>query len=178
MPKSAGNKEDFTGMQAEAHGDGLSEQRELREIGIFDIRNLRGIVLVGMHINEVRLIFGESGVFLDAVDLDEKGVGVIAVEMEEREFSAAATNKKFRGAVMEPRTQNPAKLAVEPVGEEIRRLGVDIREKLRPKVFKNGVAEVWSGFGGVEEVTWSMKSAMVYFLPSMVRFLVPNLDLK
>ncbi len=54
MPKSAGNKEDFTGMQPEAHGDGLSEQRELREIGIFDIRNLRGIVLVGMHINEVR----------------------------------------------------------------------------------------------------------------------------
>src|SRR5258705_9612712 len=135
-------------MQPEAHWDGLSEQRELREIGIFDIGNLRGIVLVGMHINEVRLIFGESGVFLDAVDLDEEGVGVIAVEMEEREFSAAATNKKFRGAVMEPRTQNPAKLAVEPVGEEIRRLGVDVGEKLRQKVFKNGVAEEWSGILG------------------------------
>src|SRR5260370_42232642 len=132
-------------MQPEAHGDGLSEQRELREIGIFDIGNLRGIVLVGMHINEMRLVLGESGVFLDAVDLDEEGVGVIAVEMEEREFSAAATNKKFRGAVMEPRTQSPPKLAVEPVGEEIRRLGVDIREKVWQKVFKNGAAEV----GGV-----------------------------
>src|SRR5712675_1396945 len=132
-------------MQPEAHGDGLSEQRELREIGIFDIGNLRGIVLVGMHINEMRLVLGESGVFLDAVDLDEEGVGVIAVEMEEREFSATSTNKKFRGAVMEPRTQNPPKLAVEPVGEEIRRLGVDVGEKLRQKVFKNGIAEVWSG---------------------------------
>jgi len=73
---------------------------------------------VGMHINEVRLIFGESGVFLDAVDLDEEGVGVIAVEMEEREFSAAATNKKFRGAVMEPRTQNRPSLPSSQLGRK------------------------------------------------------------
>jgi len=166
-------------MQPEAHGDGLSEQRELREIGIFDIGNLRGIVLVGMHINEVRLIFGESGVFLDAVNLDEEGMGVIAVEMEERNFAPLPPIKSSGEPSWSPRTQNPAKLAVEPVGEEIRRLGVDIREKLRQKVFKNGVAEVWSGIlGGSKNLRASMKSAIVYFLPSMVRFLVPNLDLK
>src|SRR3979490_3360641 len=107
---------------------------------------------MGIDIDEVRLIFGEGGVFLNAIDLSEEGMGVIAVKMQERELCARAANVKLGRAIVKARTQNARKGAIEPVRKEIGRLRVDVGEQLRQEVRNNGIADVGSGMFGAGRI--------------------------
>ena len=92
-------------MEAEAHGYSVGEEREFNEIGIFDVRYLRCVVLVWTHINVGSLVGGEGGVFLGAVDLSEKSVRVIAIKMKERESCSATANIELGRAIVQPRAE-------------------------------------------------------------------------
>ena len=132
-------------MQAEAHGYSFGEQRELVEIRILDVRYLRSIVLAWTDIDIGSLVGGEGGVLLCAVDLSEKSVRVIAIEMKEREFCSAATDIKFGRAIVQARPEHAGEPTVKPVWKEVagqlRRYG--------------------AGFAELEEFTRSMNSAIV-----------------
>jgi hypothetical protein len=93
------------------------------EVGIFDVGNLRGIVLVRIYIEEGRLILGERGVLLGPVDLRKKSVSVIAVKMQKRELCAAAADIEFGRAVVEPGAQHACETALEPVRKKERGRG-------------------------------------------------------
>src|SRR5258705_11200187 len=105
-------------MEAEAHGHGVGEERELVEVGILDIGYLRCIVLLRAHIDIGSLVRGEGGVLLRAVDLSEEGVGVIAIEMKKGEFCSAATDIKLGRALVRPEGGTQGKLTTRPIGNK------------------------------------------------------------
>ena len=145
VPESAGDEQDFAGMEEEAHGDGLREKREFLQVGILDVRDLRGVVLIRLHVEKVSLIFGESGVLLDAVDLGEEGVSVVAVKMEEWEFGAFAADVELRGAVVQAGAQDAGQSAVEPVRKEITGQGRNVGEEFGEEAVDDFIAKVRSG---------------------------------
>src|SRR5712671_136938 len=108
-------------MEQKAHRHGVREERELLKVRIFGVRYLRSVVLVRTHIQVRCLVSRERGVFLDAVNLSEKRVRVIAVKMEKRELRATAADIEFGRAIVESRTQDLREPAIEPVREEIAR---------------------------------------------------------
>ena len=105
MPDAARNEESFSRLEFEEHGLGLREQGEFLVVRLFQVRDLRRVVLIGADVNERRLVRGEYREFLGAVNLADKRMGVITVEMQERELSALASDVKFLAAVMKPRAQ-------------------------------------------------------------------------
>src|ERR1700682_4020337 len=116
-------------MEQEAHGRGLGEQREFFEVRILQVRYLRGVVLIRAHVDVRCLVWREGGVLLDAIDLGQKSVRVVAVKMQEGKLCATAADIQFGRAAVESRAQRVGKPAVEPVGKEIFWQWFDIREK-------------------------------------------------
>src|SRR6266404_6034489 len=106
-------------MEAEAHGYSFGEEREFAEIGILDVRYLRCVVLVWAHIDVGSLVRREGGVLLPAINLNQESVGVIAIEMKEREFCSAAADIKFRRAIVQARAKHARKPAVKPVRKKV-----------------------------------------------------------
>lgn len=145
VPEAAGDEEDFAGIEQKAHGNGFGEEREFCKIGVFDIGNLRGIVLIGLYIEEVGLVLGEGSVFLDAVDLGEEGMGMVAVKMQEGKFGAFAADVQFRRAVVQTRAKDAREAAIEPVGEEIAGQRRDIGEEFGQEAVDDFAAQVRRG---------------------------------
>src|SRR4029077_5092254 len=90
------------------------------------------------------LVWREGGVLLDAINLSQKSVRVITVEMQERELCATAANIEFGRATVESRAQRVGKPAVEPVRKKVARQWLDIGQKVRQELIDDRISQVRS----------------------------------